>query len=225
MTLEWWNTVFQVGSAVLLGFTFLFGAGAILTDRIINARQEARIASAQGEAAEANKRAAEAGAEAAAANERAAEANRATERERLARVQLERKIAPRLLSPEQQSKITSEIRKLAEQRATITWYSDSFEGAVFASHINSALKAASWKTDMRSSNAGVNNMPVVSGVVIMTEPNEGSITAGEVLLSALRNAGITAAVLPFEALGNRDAMRNKTEPENTRVLVVVGNHP
>jgi len=60
MTLEDWNTLFQVASVVLLGFTFVVGALAILTDRQISARQAARMASAARDAAMANERAAKA---------------------------------------------------------------------------------------------------------------------------------------------------------------------
>jgi hypothetical protein len=81
MTLEDWNTLFQVGSVVLLALTFAVGAGAVLTGLRLAKQQNARVAATEHETAEANRIAAEAGkgtakalADAAQANERAATA-------------------------------------------------------------------------------------------------------------------------------------------------------
>jgi len=44
MTLEDWNVVLQILSAVVLGATFLIGSGALWTSYLVGLRQEARLA-------------------------------------------------------------------------------------------------------------------------------------------------------------------------------------
>jgi hypothetical protein len=67
MSVEFWNSVFQWGSVLLVAVTFVFGAGALWTSNRINARQterlvalETALASAKTELAEQQERAAKA---------------------------------------------------------------------------------------------------------------------------------------------------------------------
>jgi hypothetical protein len=73
-SVESWNSVFEWGSLFLVAGTVAFGAGAILTSRIIKAKQEALVGEANTKAAEANKAAAEANERAAKLEKDAAEA-------------------------------------------------------------------------------------------------------------------------------------------------------
>src|SRR6266481_4271330 len=43
MLLEAWKSVFEIGGVVLLGLTFLFGGGALITTRKINDIQAAKL--------------------------------------------------------------------------------------------------------------------------------------------------------------------------------------
>jgi hypothetical protein len=155
-------------------------------------------------------------------NKEAAELNKQAEDERAARLELERKIAARRLTGEQQARIASELGSLAGQHATVV-FNDSFEAAAFASQIESALKSAKWVTRL-SPLTPSSGLPVVSGVLIMTEPPDRSIAAGAALLAALRKQEVKAATLPFDR-PNADQFRRSTDPEDSRVLVIVGSHP
>jgi hypothetical protein len=162
------------------------------------------------------------------ANARAAEANQKAEEERLARVKLEERIAARTLSPEQQSRISAKLKVFKLERADISWYPDSFEATIFASQIEAALKAAGWLADGRPNDALVNGMPIVSGVLIMTGPNDKSVEVGAALLKALLHEGVAATSVPlvqyFPSFA-KGADPHSNDPYATRVLIVVGNHP
>jgi hypothetical protein len=146
-----------------------------------------------------------------------------------ARVRLERKIADRILSGEQQTRIKSalEAASLGGQHATVVWYSENFEAARFASQIESAIGAAHWVTRLGPTNPGVNVgvLPVVSGVLIMTEPPDRSKKAGDVLFKALRNEDVAVNVMPFERGTVTPMYLKSTDPEDSRILVIVGSHP
>src|ERR1700674_4322670 len=66
------------------------------------------------------------------ANERAAVANKIAEEERLARIKIEEKIAPRRLSQEQQNTITAKLMPFAGIRMNFWAYSGDTEIAEFA---------------------------------------------------------------------------------------------
>jgi hypothetical protein len=79
-SVEGWNTVFQAISVILIAGTVLAGAGAIITNRVMNRRQARDLAAANTEAAKANKGVADAGLEIAKAKEGTAQAVRDTAR-------------------------------------------------------------------------------------------------------------------------------------------------
>src|SRR5438874_8370973 len=78
LSVESWNTLFQAISLILIAGTVLAGAGAIITGRIVSRRQAKELASANAEAAKANKGVADAGLEIAKAKEGTAQAVRDT---------------------------------------------------------------------------------------------------------------------------------------------------
>jgi hypothetical protein len=43
MFLEWWKAFSEVGGVILLFLTFVFGAGALITNNRINAVQDERL--------------------------------------------------------------------------------------------------------------------------------------------------------------------------------------
>jgi hypothetical protein len=111
MDMEWWKSFFESGGVILLFLTFAFGAGFMLTSKQIGERQSVRLrkfdsdlTSAKSELAKQQERAAKAEGGIANAMQKAAEANKAAEDERLARVALEAKLAPRRVTGEQRAK-------------------------------------------------------------------------------------------------------------------------
>jgi len=77
-SVEGWNTVFQAISVILIAGTVLAGAGAIITNRIMNRRQAKDLAAANSEAAKASKGVTDANLEIAKAKEGTAQAVRDT---------------------------------------------------------------------------------------------------------------------------------------------------
>lgn len=115
------------------------------------------------EAAEsASERAAIAAKGAAEANKAAADANHAAESERLERVRLEAQVAPRRLTPGQQSQIAQQCLGLSGRRIVVRSYQLDVEGYVLAQQIVDALE----KT-------GFNIAPQLGSFQVTGKPDEG----------------------------------------------------
>lgn len=133
MTLEDWNTVFQFGSAILLGLTFVFGVGAIITAHVLNKRLEARIAATGLTAAEAHERAGRLEVEAATQRERAATAEKQL-------LGLQRRLQPRRVPPS----LIEFLRGKATGTVEFFFKDEDNEAHMFAIGLQAALKAAGW---------------------------------------------------------------------------------
>lgn len=125
-----------------------------------------RIAVADSVAAEANKRSAEASVrsadankQAAEANERAAEANKKAEEERLARVKIEKQLAPRTFSESDIEEISNALRSFASnfsgRKVKVSSYALDAEGSMFALLIYEILFRAGIDADAE---AGIGRM-------------------------------------------------------------------
>lgn len=80
--------------------------------------------------------------EAAKANERAAEANMKAEQERLERVRLSTRVAPRFLGPEQKQAIIVSLKRFSGRQVTVVTYQQDVEAAVLAEQLIAALRQA-----------------------------------------------------------------------------------
>src|SRR5262249_31175305 len=143
-TLEDWNTVLQVGSAIVLCATFVIGTGALWTSYVLGKRQELRIAAIQRDAAEANERTKRLEIEAAEQRERAAVAERQL-------LELQQRMKPRNLTDIQRSAITSAMVNFSflpntekRQSAAVFATSIAFEATTLADQIAESLKNAGW---------------------------------------------------------------------------------
>lgn len=211
MSLESWNTVLQFASAVLLGLTFMVGAGAIFTSYVIVKHQEERIAIA--------------GRDAANALERAAELNRKTEEERLARVKIEERLAPRMqvVSPEQQARIVAKLAAFKGYRADIGAFPFTFEGEMLARQIQTLLVAASWSAEMMQAEATGPLSVVGSGVMVRATSDSRSLAAATALVEALIAEKVHASVVLGLPGPTKEASQD--DPYIFRVLIIVGDRP
>lgn len=234
MSVEFWKAIFDWGAVVLVGLTFIAGAGALITGRIINDRQsaqlqkmgadltaaqtelaeqqeraavaEADIARAQAEAANANKGAAEANAKAegfrldiARANEQAAEANETAERERLARLQLEARLADRVLAPVSQSRLTAMAAAFPRgTRIDIYTFGGTLEVAAIAGSIANSLQEGGWTVIQWQVTAGASVRGILVGTSPSADPTE--VRAAAEFVSVLNYAGIAAGPWKFDDL-------------------------
>lgn len=146
---------------------------------------------AESNLAGANSRAEEAKAAAAAANARAAEANKIAEGERLARVKIEEKLAPRSITPEQISGLSKRLKPYAGISIDILQVGESPEITHFRSLIEMPLRAAG--LIVFSSTAVGSGSFIGLSVGVLVDASESEKIAASALLSALNATGITAA--------------------------------
>lgn len=102
------------------------------------------VAAAEARSAEASAKAEGFRRDIAMANERAAEANRKAESERLARLQLELRLAPRTLSDDQKTRLIAFLAPFRGIRTEIVLFGDSYEIQTIGNAIIECLQEAGW---------------------------------------------------------------------------------
>lgn len=146
---------------------------------------------AESNLAGANSRAEEARAASAEANARAAEANKIAEGERLARVKIEERLAPRSITPTQISGLAKRLKPYAGMSIDILQIGESPEITHFRSLIETPLRDAG--LHVLSSTAVGSGSFVGLSVGVFIDAKEPEKAAASALLSALNAEGINAA--------------------------------
>ena len=238
MSVEVWKSIFDWATVVLIAFTVVSGAGALITGDIINKRQETKtreferqlteakteLGKQQERAAHAEKAAADASAKAEAfrldiakANERAALANQKAEEERLARVRIEEKLAGWSMDSGAQARLIEELKAFGGTHYDLG--ADPSEAA-FMEVIDSMLIAAKWQrqttSDNRIAQILLNNkarINLVSGfwVQYAISRDKDFRPAATALVEALRAGGIPA-----------QGQMSTTEPNTTAIHIIIG---
>ncbi len=219
-----WANVFLIG-ALLVGFVAT--ALVVKMGNIKEAYLKRDIATANAESARAHERAAQ-------AEERTAEANKKAEEERLARVKIEEKLAPRRLTQEQQSSISEHMSSWAKlpgtkirQSVAVFPSSPSFESAVLADQIAAVLERAGWDMNRNAVTFGMSFS--VAGVGILTSSNPRSIAVAEALAEALNSERIYTFIFREQRHGCEEMNLPKdkidTDPACSQISVFVGDHP
>jgi hypothetical protein len=179
---------------------FIYITGNIKEDHVKEKLAEShdRSAKLEIEAASANERTAileketkTLTAEIAHANERAAEANKIAEGERLARIKIEAELAPRSISTEQMSGLTSRLKQYAGISIDILQIGESPEITHFRSLIETPLRAAGF--DVFTTTAVGSGSFVGLSVGVFVDASESDKMAASALLSSLNAEGISAA--------------------------------
>ena len=145
-------------------------------------------AGAQAEAARANEGAALAQQRAAEAQQRAAEANLRAEEERLARLKIEERLAPRSLTRAQQATLTGRLKPFPGTAINVLQIGESPEITNFRSQLVSAIRAAGWR--VIASVAVGSGAGVGIGVGTVDDADAPAATAATALQSALREIGL-----------------------------------
>ncbi|MGD0793910.1 MAG: hypothetical protein ABR920_19260 [Terriglobales bacterium] len=115
----------------------------------------------------------------------AAEANRLAEQDRLARVKIEERLAPRFLTEKDQSSAVAALKPFASRLVDIVKYPDDAEVSELARQISGVLTDAGWKPAV-----SVSGEPL-TGIVVEIDPkNPPNLTAGQALVTALSGAGL-----------------------------------
>jgi hypothetical protein len=223
MSVELWKTIFDWATVVLIGLTFIAGAGALLTGSKISKRQaeqlrqfDEKLTGAQTELGKQQERAAkaekalqevantagEANERAGHANEHAARLEKEAETERLARVEIEAKVAWRRLTKEQQSAIGLRLRPLSGSIARLWYNVNDLEASTFALDLAAALHLATWDLAepqplLKIAEGPVplgTNPPLETGVIIVCTPHEASRKAADAVLRELVGLGFDAKI-------------------------------
>ncbi len=127
---------------------------------------------------------AEAGQQAAEADARAAEANRKAEEERLERLKLEAKIAPRRLNADQQRAIAAALKSFAGRKVMVKSYAQDVEAAILGKQIIESLKSAN--IDVSDKILSVSSLGSIALAVHVTGNDEPLVAS---LLDALSSVG------------------------------------
>jgi hypothetical protein len=193
---------------------------------------EAHLAEANERTALARREAAEASAKAegfrldiANANERAAGANRIAESERLARVQLEIRLAPRTLTAEQHGQLVAMLSPFAKTAVAVIRFGDTQEVQNIGSSVANCLRKAGWTVNLSTALGGGGN---VTGMLIGVRANSDQKTqrAAVALISGLTSIGISAAPWDFVQLAVEKITRiGDTGGADNPIRVFIGAKP
>lgn len=131
--------------------------------------------------------------DAAEANARAAEANEKAEEERLARVKIEERLAPRQLSQEQRQSISVRLLPLIHKRVGLILCANNVEAATFAGQIGGAFFLAGIDVRQAQRTSG----GVLPGVAVEFEGADDIILAARAIISALAEEGVSVFSEPM----------------------------
>jgi len=120
------------------------------------------------------------------ANERAAEANHLAEQEKLARLKIEERLAPRSLNKEQSDKLTTALGKFPGQKIEIAEYTLSREASSLSKKIQAALVAAKWAAKVIAMIGGAELEP---GIHILIAQGQTEFPAVTALMQILKEQG------------------------------------
>jgi len=152
---------------------------------------------------------AEAGQRAAEADARAAEADRKTEEERLERLKLEAKIAPRRLNADQQHAITAALKPFSGRKVMVKSYAQDVEAAILGKQIIESLKFAN--IEVSDNTLSVSSFRSIALAVHVTGNDETLVATLLDALSSVGNLYVTPEPPPATAGiamggGNESAM-------------------
>jgi hypothetical protein len=145
------------------------------------------------------------------ANARAAEAIQKAEEERLARIKIEARLAPRNIPQDQQDELASKLIGFKPQRVTLYASPSLPESEWFVRQLGAMLKQAGWDAEVLPGTPGATILFPAIGVVVWYPYQEfppGNVAANR-LAELLRELGFGAVALP-----------NKVDPPITLTIVV-----
>jgi hypothetical protein len=220
--------------------------GKDLADAVARAKEaDARIAEAERESAEANARAtkaqeslglaeqhaAEANVKAegfrldiAKANEGAARANETAERERLARLQLEARLADRTLTPAQQLALRGQLTAISGITVDVVVWGETPEVQTLSGLVLDSMAKAGWSIN---SGQAVSGGAAVRGILVGVRDGSdaNTVKASNILVSALRSVGLVAGLWPFEQLQRPSILSNSSYTGTAPIRMFIGSKP
>jgi hypothetical protein len=184
----WATTIAAIAGAVSVASGFIAGFVGYKVSDIVQKQTSVAIAEANARAEAAKQASAE-------ANARAAEANEKAEAERLARVKIEERLAPRQLQDATVHQIV-EVFKVDRATAMILHFGDSPEIVRFSNQLAAAVTNAGWRVGVFGAMGGAGFTGVLVGAA------RGNARAGSIplaMVTVLKEVGLEAAVFePFD---------------------------
>jgi voltage-gated potassium channel Kch len=186
----------------------------------------AKVAAAEARSAEASTKAEAFRLDIARANERAASANEIAEREKLARMQLEARLADRIISPDQEQSLRAAFARLRGQTVDISVFGDTFEISQFSGTIMSCMKRAGVLLNVRHPTGGSGARGVLVGVR-PDAPPEFKQAADELIAILQQSVGSGVSPWDFNKLipGGVATLSydpGATPPDQSPILIFIG---
>jgi len=185
-TLDNWAAFFTLLVVLGVGGELFVHLKQSRANKKLIAIQHAEAETQQAEIARLNKDAEAFKLDVAKANERASEANRIAEQERLARLKIEERLAPRSLTKAQAEKLTAALLPFQGQKIEIVEYGLSREASSLSKQIQAALVAAKWDVKVIGVIGGAETDP---GIIVLVATQQTQSLAGGTLVKTLNDEG------------------------------------
>lgn len=200
MPLEFWNSLLQISSAIVLFVTFAVGLGVIVVGRELAHRNELRMKAAETLLAEATQKAEDARGRAERANERASriEIEAAEQRERAAVAErellaLKNRVSDRSLTPADRAKLLEALPRGSglKRGIEVQCVGGSPEPCAFADALAAVLKDAGWAVSFRHTDRAI-LLPGASpsGIIISAGGGPDDNQTASAIAHALGSVGI-----------------------------------
>ncbi len=188
-------------------------------------RYEADIASSNAQAAEARSLAKGFELTIAEANRAAAEAGAIAEKERVARLQLELRLAPRTITPQQSQQMISALSTFKGVKIDIVVSGNVPEIERTAQAVVNSLSQAGW--EIGAFEIAMGSAGNVQGLLIGARKDSGQRIqkAAETLVLTLRSFGIASGLWDFDQLTFPGASTGNGKPRGAPLKLFVGNKP
>lgn len=158
------------------------------------------------------------------AKAQAAQANETAERERLARVQLEARLADRKLSQEEQARLISLLKPFNSTEVDIVIFGDTTEIKSIGFILLDCLRKAGWNVHSATGGGGGN---IVKGILVGVR-SDADVTisnAARALFSGLQTFGIASGPWDFEKMLISGVLFNSSITSKAPMRIFVGSKP
>ncbi len=146
------------------------------------------------------------------AHERAAELNRKAEEDRLARVKIEERLAPRHITQAQQNAISEKLSEFKNNRVAFGVKPSTDESEWFMRWLAAPFSMAGWRVEMH---ANPSEMKYIhAGVMVETTMHPQAVVIANKVVDALRAEGVKAATAPL--------LEQNPTTDPLRLLIVIG---
>lgn len=183
-----------------------------------------RATKAQESLALAEQHAAEANAKAEGFRLDIARANETAERERLARLQLEARLADRTLTPVQQTAITAQLSTVPGIVVDVITFGDTPEIQTISGLVLDSIRRAGWTINPAQAGGGG---AAVRGILVGTRTGSdaNTVRAANLLVSALQSVGLAAGPWAFDQLQPPGILFNSAFRGTAPIRMFIGSKP